>query len=180
MLKPELYRNGDPVPGIRGHEVIEVMTKLLHSYVTLLILPLYINSYRRNEQACAPSTLHCIMRWHISSVSVCHQWLWKKCVIAALTTRWHSALRQIPRGLSIPQRTPSSTEKQEEGGALTEEEEDWEVERPVLSILCLYTVFWIRSSQRCCFSECSGLVTLGYRRGIIKLKAFNNNEYPVL
>ena len=51
---------------------------------------------------CAALMLQYIMKWHFSSLSICQEWLWKKCVIAALTTRWHSALRQIPRGLSNP------------------------------------------------------------------------------
>lgn len=56
-------------------------------------------------------SIYVAMRYEMASVSVCHEWLSKKCVIAALTTRWHSALRQIPRGLSVPQRTPSPSEK---------------------------------------------------------------------
>lgn len=48
----------------------------------------------------------------VSSLWECQEWLWKKHVIAVLTTRWHSALRQIPWGFFfflIPQRTPLYT-----------------------------------------------------------------------
>lgn len=66
-------------------------------------------------------------------LSVCQEWVWEKCVITVLTTRWHSALRQIPWGHSIPQRTPLPSEKlwgnkERERHWQTEEEKDWERE----------------------------------------------------
>lgn len=61
--------------------------------------------------ACAALMLRCLTKLRFSPVSICQECLWKKCVIAALTTRWHSALRQIPWGPSIPQRIPFPSEK---------------------------------------------------------------------
>lgn len=118
QVKALHLRDGDPATGIRCHKVMEVISELLHSYVTICLAPgqstssLFILIHAvETINVCAALMLQCIMKWHFSSVSVCQGWLWKKCVIAALTTRWHSALRQIPRGLPIPQRTPLPSEK---------------------------------------------------------------------
>lgn len=127
-----------------------------------------------------------ILKWHFSSVSLCHEWLSKKCVIAALTTRWHSALRQIPRGLSVPQRTPSPSEKLRETIRGREREAGRERGSETCALLCLYTVFECNAMKMMSFEMFwlwISLVTLGcvptsahimhLYIGSIKLRAFN-------
>lgn len=129
----------DPVTGTRCHEVMEVISLQLHWHNLsgprpILLLPFHLDRYIvETIYVCTALMLQCIMKWHFSSVSVCQEWLWKKCVIAALTTRWHSALRQIPWGLSVPQRTPLPSEEQGEG----DKQRKRKINRETCALLCL-------------------------------------------
>lgn len=143
--------------------------------------------------------LQCIMKWHFSSVSICQEWLWKKCVIAALTTRWHSALRQIPRGLSTPQRTPLPREKLREtrrgrGTDKQRRERLRERERPVFLCLCIHiykdavspntrAVIWLSGFGICpnlcaCVHRCACMCVYKGCNVIIIWRAHSNN-YPM-
>lgn len=123
---------------------------------------------------CAVLMVQCIVKWRFLSVSICQEWLWKKCVIAVLTTRWHSALRQIPWGFSIPQRTPLPS-----------------------VLLCQCTLFECDATKRLSFPTLYGCELASWLRGsapnlcdarllvfmcfcikfIIKWNTYNSSEY---